>query len=206
MSQPYDENFEGEKINIMTLGNNAVGKTSFIIKYTENSYQEVYLATIGIDFKCKIIEIGDKKYKFYFYDTTGQERFRSLALNVIKNAQAVIIMYDITNRSSFDSIPGWIKSVRESKGESFPMILLGNKIDKENEREIEKDEAEILAKEYDIDFFEISNKEGTNIDKALMTFINRILKYNETHKNDRSQNNSSFLSNKSLKRRKFKCC
>ena len=206
MNQSYNEDLDCEKMNIMTLGNGAVGKTSFIIKYTENAYQEVYLSTIGIDFKCKIIKINDKKYKIYLYDTTGQERFRALTLNVIKNAQAIILMYDITNTSSFESIPGWIKSVKESKGEDFPMILLGNKLDKNEVRQINKEDGEHLAKENGIDFFEISNKDGTNINESVMTLINKIIKYNEKHQKEFNANDTSVLTNQSFMKKKKKCC
>ena len=204
MSQIYDLDNDGESINIMTLGNSSVGKTSFIIKYTENTFQDVYLSTIGIDFKVKIVQIKDKQYKLFFFDTTGQERFRALSFNIIKNAHGIILMYDITNKSSFDSIPEWIKNIKESKGEDFPMILCGNKIDKENERKVSREESEELVNKYNIDFFEISNKEGINIEKAVLSLVKKILRYNKYKKQDL---NTSVLSNKDKKpKKKFECC
>ncbi len=204
MSQLNDWDNDGESINIMTLGNTAVGKTSFIIKYTEDTFQEVYLSTIGIDFKVKTVTIKDKQYKLFFYDTTGQERFRSLSFNIIKNAHGIILMYDITNKSSFDSIPEWIKNIKESKGEDFPMILCGNKIDKEDERVITREESEELSNEYVIDFFEISNKNGINIEKAVLSLVKKILRHNKYKKQDL---NTSVLSNKEIKsKKKFECC
>ena len=204
MSQLNDWDNDGESINIMTLGNTAVGKTSFIIKYTEDTFQEVYLSTIGIDFKVKTVTIKDKQYKLFFYDTTGQERFRSLSFNIIKNAHGIILMYDITNKSSFNSIPEWIKNIKESKGEDFPMILCGNKIDKEDERVITREESEELSNEYVIDFFEISNKNGINIEKAVLSLVKKILRHNKYKKQDL---NTSVLSNKEIKsKKKFACC
>ena len=204
MSQLNDWDNDGESINIMTLGNTAVGKTSFIIKYTEDTFQEVYLSTIGIDFKVKTVTIKDKQYKLFFYDTTGQERFRSLSFNIIKNAHGIILMYDITNKSSFNSIPEWIKNIKESKGEDFPMILCGNKIDKEDERVITREESEELSNEYVIDFFEISNKNGINIEKAVLSLVKKILRHNKYKKQDM---NTSVLSNIEIKsKKKFVCC
>ena len=204
MSQLNDWDNDGESINIMTLGNTAVGKTSFIIKYTEDTFQEVYLSTIGIDFKVKTVTIKDKQYKLFFYDTTGQERFRSLSFNIIKNAHGIILMYDITNKSIFNSIPEWIKNIKESKGEDFPMILCGNKIDKEDERVITREESEELSNEYVIDFFEISNKNGINIEKAVLSLVKKILRHNKYKKQDL---NTSVLSNKEIKsKKKFACC
>ena len=129
----------------MTLGNSEVGKTCYILKYTENVFQELYLTTVGIDFKIKTETINNKQYKLFLYDTTGQEKYKSIALNIIRNAQGIILMYDITNKKSFESIPEWIKSIRDSKGENFPMILLGNKLDKEDIRVISEKEGKELA-------------------------------------------------------------
>ena len=204
MNQKNEENnSEEECIKIMTLGNSAVGKTSFIIRYTDNSFQEVYLSTIGIDYKEKMIDVDNKQYKLFFYDTTGQEKFRSLAFNTVKNADGVILMYDITNKESFKSIPKWIKNVRERKGDDFPLLLLGNKIDKEDKRVISKEQGEDLAEEYNIDFFEISNKNGTNIEEAVFTFLKKILEY-ISHA-ERKLNNS-IISSKDLNYKKKKCC
>ena len=157
------ENVNEDIINIMTLGISSVGKTSFIFRFTENTFQNLIISTIGIDFKVKIIEIENIKYKLIFYDTAGQEKFKSVAPNLIKKAHGIIIMYDITNKSSFDSIPEIIKNIKEEKGDDFPMILIGNKKDLEQDREIKKEEGEELASKNGIEYFEISNKEGINI-------------------------------------------
>ena len=170
-----NENEFEEKINIMTLGNTTVGKTCFILKFTENRFQETYIATIGLDFKMKTIQIKEKKYKIFFYDTTGQERYKSIALNTIKNANGILLMYDITNEESFKSIPNWIQSVKDVKGHDFPMVLSGNKIDKKDERKISKEQGEELAANYNMEFFEISNKDGTNVEECGLALANKIL-------------------------------
>ena len=198
-----EHNNEEDSINIMILGNSEVGKTSFIIKYTDDSFQEVYLSTIGIDYKIKTINVEDKQYQLFFYDTTGQERYKSLAFNTVKNADGVILMYDITNKASFKSIPEWIKNVSERKGDDFALILLGNKIDKEDKREISKEQGEDLADENNIDFFEISNKEGININEAILTLVKKIILYINLGKN---KQNTSKLTNKDIKKNKKKCC
>ena len=177
-----NENEFEEKINIMTLGNTTVGKTCFILKFTENRFQETYLVTIGLDFKMKTIQIKEKKYKIFFYDTTGQERYKSIALNTIKNANGILLMYDITNEESFKSIPKWIQSVKDVKGHDFPMVLSGNKIDKKDERKISKKQGEELAANYNMEFFEINNKDGTNIKECRLALANKIL---EKKKKDR---------------------
>ena len=155
-----------ELISIMVLGNSSVGKTSFILRFTENEYKDTYISTIGIDFKIKYIKINDIRYKVLFYDTAGQERFHSIAPSIIKKVHGIIIMYDITDILSFDSIREIIESINEEKGKDFP---------------IKKEEAEELAEKYGMEFFEISNKEGINIEKAGLSIVNKIL---EKRKND----------------------
>ena len=206
-----NENENEERINIMTLGNSEVGKTCYILKYTENFFQELYLTTVGIDFKIKTETINNKQYKLFLYDTTGQEKYKSIALNIIRNAQGIILMYDITNKKSFESIPEWIKSIRDSKGENFPMILLGNKLDKEDIRVISEKEGKELADEYGIKFFETSNKTGVNIQESGMALVNEILKIKENEiKNSfisKSSHNSKLSSKRTtLKSEEKRCC
>ena len=205
-----NENENEERINIMTLGNSEVGKTCYILKYTENFFQELYLTTVGIDFKVKTETINDKQYKLFFYDTTGQEKYKSIALNIIRNAQGIILMYDITNKKSFESIPDWIKSIRDSKGENFPMILLGNKLDKEDIRIISEKEGKELADKYGIKFFETSNKTGVNVQESGFALVNEILKnkQNEMISNISKNSFSSKLSSQktSLKNDERRCC
>ena len=197
--------------NIMVLGNSEVGKTCYILKYTENFFQELYLTTVGIDFKIKTETINNKQYKLFLYDTTGQEKYKSIALNIIRNAQGIILMYDITNKKSFESIPEWIKSIRDSKGENFPMILLGNKLDKEDIRVISEKEGKELADEYGIKFFETSNKTGVNIQQSGMALVNEILKIKENEIKDsfvsKSSHNSKLSSKRTtLKSEEKRCC
>ena len=210
-SETENENENEERINIMTLGNSEVGKTCYILKYTENFFQELYLTTVGIDFKIKTETINNKQYKLFLYDTTGQEKYKSIALNIIRNAQGIILMYDITNKKSFESIPEWIKSIRDSKGENFPMILLGNKLDKEDIRVISEKEGKELADEYGIKFFETSNKTGVNIQESGMALVNEILKIKENEIKDsfvsKSSHNSKLSSKRTtLKSEEKRCC
>ena len=163
---------------------------------------------MGIDFKIKVEKINNIPYRVYFYDTTGQEKYKSISLNMIKNANGIILMYDITNKVSFESIPEWIESVKNVKGSNFPMILLGNKIDEEGDRKISKEEGEKLAKNFDIDFFEISNRDGININEAGLAMINKIIEYRQKYNADYISSNSSKISADQFSNqgRSFKCC
>ena len=208
-----EESESEERIDIMTLGNQGVGKTNFILRYTENIYQETYLNTIGIDFKTKNIIINENQYKLFFYDTAGQEKFKSISLNIVKNTQGIILMYDITDKSSFLAIPDWIESIREIKEKNFPMILCGNKIDLEDKRIVSKEEGKKLADEYQIEFFETSNKDEININEAGICIVNKILdkrsKDNLSVEVNRS-NSTSKLSSRTTRTEQaedsMKCC
>ena len=171
-----------EKINILVLGNSSVGKTSFILKYTENIFRASYLTTIGIDYKTKFINLNNKKYKIDFFDTAGQERYKSIALNIIKNADGILLLYDITQQVSFDSISQWIKDIENVKGDNALIVLIGNKCDLTEDRTINKEKGEELANKYGVSFFETSNKLGTNIENAALELINQIIREKKAEK------------------------
>ena len=204
-----EKNENQEIIKIMTLGNSEVGKTSFIMRYTENIFQHNYLSTTGLDFKVNVIAIKGKQYRVFLYDTAGQERFRSIALNIIKDTDGIILMYDITNRKSFECLPEWIKNVKDAKGNDFAMIVIGNKIDLEDHRKISKEEGQDFAEEHELQFFESSNKDSINIQEAALALVNKIIENKKNENLDNSTSNfNNVLSSKNIstKKNKKKCC
>ena len=173
------------KIKILTLGNGNVGKTSFIYKFAENYFETDTLSTTGIDNLVANIKMPNgKEYPVNFCDTAGQERYRSMALSVIKKTDGIILMYDITDKSSFESIPSWMEQIEENKGLKFPIILCGNKCDLEEERVISKEEGEKLAKKLGINFFEMSCQNEINLKTVGYEIINQIVNKKEKEKND----------------------
>ena len=157
------------------LGNFAVGKSSFINKFVKNSFRAFHLPTIGFNYAEKTITLpNEKKIKLSFHDTAGQERYRSIAFNLIKFTDGAILMYDITSKETFNAIPKWIESVRENKGYDYPITIIGNKLDLKEEREVETKEGEELAQKYGFSFFETSCKEGTNIHESILEFAIKI--------------------------------
>ena len=193
-------------LNIIALGNSNVGKTSFIVRYTENYFRDFYLSTVGIDYKTKIITLPNKnKYKVDFYDTAGQERYKSIAVNVIKNADGIILMYDITQQNTFESISNWMENIFSQKGKDFPVVLIGNKCDLE-ERVVSKDEGEEMAKKYGLSFFESSNKTGENIEEAGMELINKIIEKKEKDKAFENEDDNQVKLRIKKNNKKKKCC
>ena len=169
------QNEDNEKIKILTLGNSSVGKTSLIQRYTNNTFRISNITTTGYEMQRKIMKINDKTYKVDFHDTHGQERYKSLSYNYIKNADGIILMYDITSQTSFDSISEWMENIRKHKAEGFPIILVGNKCDLEEDRVISKEEGEELAKKYGLSFYETSNKDNINIEESCLDLINKAI-------------------------------
>ena len=185
-------------INILALGNSQVGKTTYLIRNIKNVF-EIHLATIGYNILSKEIKLKDgKKVNIKFCDTSGQERYHSLAPNFIKKADGIILMYDITDRESFDTISKWWEDILNNKEKDFPIILVGNKIDLEDNREVKREEGENLAKKLNTKFFEISNKDGTNVKESSRELISMILNYNT----DDLMTTCSKLTKKNLKKRK----
>ena len=184
-------------INLLALGNSNVGKTCYLIRNTENKFNPSFL-TIGFNTLIKRIELNDgKKVNVKYIDTSGQERYHSLAPNFIKSADGIILMYDITNRDSFKTISKWWKNILDNKEKDFPVILVGNKIDLEDERQVQREEGEIIAKEFNFKFFEVSNKDGTNVEKSSRELINLVL----SQISDNIKQKNVELSKKNLKKR-----
>jgi len=154
------------KYKLVFLGDQSVGKTSIITRFMYDTFDSTYQATIGIDFLSKTMYLEDRTVRLQLWDTAGQERFRSLIPSYIRDSSVAIIVYDITNRNSFINTAKWIDDVRSERGNDVIMMLVGNKTDLADKRQVSIEEGEAKAKEYDLMFIETSAKAGFNI-KAL---------------------------------------
>ena len=189
------------EIKLIVLGNTSVGKSSFILKYIEDKFVLNYIATLGIDFKQKKLKLKNgQEVRLRIYDTAGQERFKSVAISFIKKAEGVILIYDIGNKATFESLEEWIKNIKESGKENLPIILVGNKCDLPPEkRQVELIEGKDKAEEFNLPFFETSCKEGINIKEVFEKIVEDI-----TGKNNLSSGGEFKILNKS--KSKGKCC
>ncbi len=131
--------------------------------------------SIGVDFKLKNIEVKGKKVKLQVWDTAGQERFRTITTSYYKGAQAIIVVFDITDRDSFEHVKNWMADVDKFAKEGVLRILAGNKCDLEHQRKVSKDEGKELASRYGIDYIETSAKETTNIEELFFNTTDNFL-------------------------------
>ena len=165
-----------EELKLLTLGDSSVGKSSFIVKYIDDKFTYSYIATLGLDFKQKKIQLkSGENVRLRIFDTAGQERFKSISINFIKKANGILLLYDVTNKFSFQSVNRWMESIKEAAGEKISVILIGNKCDLEKEREVSKEEGEEKAKQFNLPFYETSCKEGININEVFETLAEDIL-------------------------------
>ncbi|KAH0476215.1 MAG: hypothetical protein KVP17_000115 [Porospora cf. gigantea B] len=133
------------KYKLVFLGEQAVGKTSIITRFMYDTFDLNYQATIGIDFLSKTIYLDDRTVRLQLWDTAGQERFRSLIPSYIRDSSAAVVVYDVTNRASFVNTARWIEDVRAERGNSVVIVLVANKVDISDKREVTTEEGEAKA-------------------------------------------------------------
>ena len=172
------EDYFDEKIKIMIIGETKVGKTSLISRYCKGDFSGgEYLSTIGIDFQIKNLKINSKKIRLQIWDTAGEERFRNIAKNYFQSSDGFLVVYDISNIESFETLDYWIEEIKSNSQELSQVILVGNKCDIIDERKIKTDDGKAYAKKKNIKFFEVSAKEGTNVNQVFESLVKNILKY-----------------------------
>lgn len=116
-------------LKVIIIGDSGVGKTNILTRYCEGIFKESYVATIGVDFKIKLIQHGDKKVKLQIWDTAGQERFKNITQTYYKGAAGIILVYAINNIESFRNLNSWIRQIENTSNEDSTVILLGAKSD-----------------------------------------------------------------------------
>ena len=196
------------QIKIVIIGDSGVGKTNFIFQFTEGRFSPLHVTTVGFDYKSKIIKLptSKKKVKLQIWDTAGQERYMALNKNIFQKVQGIIVMYDLTNRNSFDNLNRWFTLVSQNASNK-PRILVANKSDlAEDNRIVTEDEGNKLAKEHHMPFFEGSGCNGENVDKifghlAEMVYTNLI---NNEKESVRSLNSTKQL--ETTEKEKKRCC
>ena len=171
------------------------------MRYADNVFVDNYITTIGLDYKLKYIQLDSGQViKVQLWDTAGQDRYRTIAKNYYKGSHGILLLYDVTKTSSFENIREWIKDIREEVYEKAIIFLIGNKIDIKDQIKIKTEEAQKLAEEFNIPFFEASAKSGENVDEIFKALYKKI---SEVYV-DIQQEGGTKLSKKNKKSKK--CC
>ena len=189
---------------ILLLGDSSVGKSCLLLRYCDNSFQDAHLTTIGLDFRLKTIALEEnRKVKMQIWDTAGEDRFRAITRNYYKGANGILLIFDVTDKKSFDHVRDWVDRIREEGPEGIILYLIGNKIDKENDRIISKEDGEKIAEEYKLKYFETSAKCSIGVEEVFTNLAREVDDfYMNTHKEE--------IENKILtvpkKKKNKKCC
>ena len=161
---------------ILTIGESGVGKTCLLIRYTENKFQKNYLTTIGIDFKSKNITLHNKSVKLKIWDTAGQERFRNITQQYYKGADGIVLVFDVTDASTFEKISEWMKQINlYTQPDKIGIVLLGNKVDMEP-RQVKTEQGAEIAKKYGVQYFETSAHINFNVEESFKYLAEEIMK------------------------------
>ena len=190
-------------IPLMLLGDGQVGKTSLIARITGNEFDESLLTTIGKSSHTYEVELHGYNLKMKIWDTAGQERFKSMSVNVIKNAEGLLLTYSITSRESFNNLESWLKQLNDAKDISkIPIVIVGNKSDLEELRIVKYKEGKEFADKHNYHFYEVSAKTGQNVKEAFYDIFEQLYELFEEKKNV----STSIQLTKKNKVKKKGCC
>ena len=173
---------------LILIGDSCVGKSNILLKYLKNQFNENSKTTIGVEFGTKNIIINNKRIKIQIWDTAGQERYRSITSAYYKGAKGALIVYDITRKNTFDNIDKWITDLKLNGDKNICIIILGNKSDLIDKREINKNDGIKKAEMYKTAFLETSALNGDNISKAFDELIEQIVINNKNIFQDDNEN------------------
>ena len=163
-------------LKYIIIGDAAVGKSNLLLRYAHGQFKEEYQLTIGVEFGAKNVNIGDKFYRVQIWDTAGQENFRSITRAYYKNSVCAIVVYDISKRETFENVSTWIEDCKNQSPKTIYMILVGNKCDLAENRQVTTEEGQELADKYGLEFFETSAKTGENVEEIFYNSCERISK------------------------------
>ncbi|MBA0574723.1 hypothetical protein Golob_007006 [Gossypium lobatum] len=172
--QEEEEGGEEYLFKIVLIGDSAVGKSNLLSRFARNEFDNNSKATIGVEFQTQVVEIDGKEIKAQIWDTAGQERFRAVTSAYYRGAVGALIVYDITRRSSFDSIKRWLDELSTHCDTTVARMVVGNKCDLEHIRDVSVEEGKSLAEEEDLFFMETSALESTNVQTAFEVVIREI--------------------------------
>jgi Ras-related protein Rab-8A len=151
-----------------------VGKSCLLLRFSDDSFTTSFITTIGIDFKIRTVELDGKRVKLQIWDTAGQERFRTITTAYYRGAMGILLVYDVTDETSFNNIRNWMRNIEQHASETVNKILVGNKCDMDDKRVIPTARGQALADEFGIPFFETSAKANLKVEEAFFSVAREI--------------------------------
>ena len=194
---------------LILIGDSCVGKSNILLKYLKNEFDPNSRATVGVEFGTKNIIINNKKIKIQIWDTAGQERYRSITSAYYKGAKGALIVYDITRKCTFDNIDKWISDLKLNGDKNICIVILGNKSDLDDKREVSKGDGIKKSEMYKTAFLETSALNGDNIGKAFDEIIEQIIQNNKSFfedSNKKEMDKGVNLNDSNKENDKKKCC
>jgi len=174
--RPFRRRPSKNRYKLIIIGNENVGKSCLLSRFASNTYKDDhYIATIGIDYVTRTVDLDGEEYKLQMFDTAGGYRFRTLTTAYYRGADGIVIVYSATDEDSFDSVECyWLKHVKKYCSIGTKVLLLGNKCDVERGRKVDYSTVKDFAEEKGITFFEVSAKDGTNVELAFLTLLSEL--------------------------------
>jgi len=174
MKRDYDYLFK-----LVLIGDSGVGKSCLLLRFADDNFTDSYISTIGVDFRFRTVTIDKKTVKLQIWDTAGQERFRTITSAYYRGADGIIMVYDVTSPESFDHVEEWLSEVDRYANENTAKLLVGNKADLIEEKQVSEETAQRFADKLGISFLETSAKTATNVDAAFLTMAKELIKNRE---------------------------
>jgi len=200
MKRDYDYLFK-----LVLIGDSGVGKSCLLLRFADDNFTDSYISTIGVDFRFRTINIENKTVKLQIWDTAGQERFRTITSAYYRGADGIIMVYDVTSSESFDHVEEWLSEVDRYANENTSKLLVGNKADLIEEKQVPEDTAQRFAEKLSIPFLETSAKTATNVDAAFLTMAKELIKTREKQNNEGPSNQKVKMTPVKPNKNK-KCC
>ncbi|BFG02661.1 ras-related protein Rab-35 [Drosophila madeirensis] len=199
MARGFDHLFK-----LLIIGDSGVGKSSLLIRFSDDTFSGSYITTIGVDFKIRTVDIDGLRVKLQIWDTAGQERFRTITSTYYRGTHGVIIVYDVTNGDSFANVRRWLEEI-QNNCDVVNKVLVGNKNDDPDCKVVITEDAQRFAKQMDIELYETSAKDNINVDNMFLSITRQVLNHKlRTTSNEQQKDTINLKNNPGTKRRK--CC